>query len=116
MILVVDDDPRIRSATTSLLIEHGHHVIACDGGAATLVALAENPGITLLISDVLMPGMNGPALVRQAKALRPDLAILFMSGDVGDTPVSDFGGHELLIKPFTASALIAAIGRAAASR
>jgi CheY-like chemotaxis protein len=112
MILVVDDDPRIRNAATKLLIEQGHRVIACDGGVAALAALATHADVTLMISDVLMPGMNGPALVGQAKAMRPDLAVLFMSGDVGDTPESEFAGHELLSKPFTSSALIAAVNRA----
>jgi CheY-like chemotaxis protein len=112
MILVIDDDPRIRSAVTKLLIEQAYQVTACDGGTAALEALSANPSVSLLISDVLMPGMNGPALVRQAKAVRPDLAILFMSGDVGDTPASDFAGYELLTKPFTPSALIAAVSRA----
>jgi CheY-like chemotaxis protein len=113
MILVVDDDPRIRNAATKLLIEQGHRVIASDGGVAALAALATHPDVTLIISDVLMPGMNGPALVGQAKVMRPDLAVVFISGDVGDIPASDFAGHELLPKPFTASALIAAVRRAA---
>ena len=112
MILVVDDDPRIRTSTAKLLENEGYKVIACDSGETALAALDNIPDISLLVSDVLMPGMKGTELVTRATAHRPELAVLFMSGDVGDTPPEDFAGHEVLSKPFTAAALLAAIARA----
>ncbi len=112
MILVVDDDTRIRTSTASLLENEGYKVIACASGEAALAALENSSDISFLLSDVLMPGMKGTELVTRATAQRPELGVLFMSGDVGDTPTKDFAGHEILSKPFTATALLAAIARA----
>ena len=109
MILVVDDDPRILSATRQILIEQGYGVIACPDGPSALIALEDNPAISMIVTDVLMPGMAGTDLVRIAAQQRPNLRILFMSGDVGDTKTEDFGGHPLLAKPFTAAALLSAV-------
>ncbi len=105
MILVVDDDPRILSATRQILIDQGHDVVACPDGPSALAALSTHPAIVMIVSDVLMPGMNGTEMVRIATQQRPDLRILFVSGDIGDTPPEEFGGHILLRKPFTAGAL-----------
>lgn len=109
MILVVDDDPRILSATRQILIEQGYGVITCPDGPSAATALGEYPAISMIVTDVLMPGMTGPELVRIAVQQRPKLRILFMSGDVGDTRTEDFGGHRLLSKPFTAAALLSAV-------
>jgi CheY-like chemotaxis protein len=113
VILIVDDDPRILAMTRSALVDEGYKVVACDSGAAALSELAQHPGVKLLLTDVLMPEMRGTELASQAKRTRPDLRILFMSGDVGDTRPEEFGGHELLSKPFTAAALLAAVARTA---
>jgi CheY-like chemotaxis protein len=112
VILVVDDDPRILAGTSRLLTEAGYQVIAAVNGIAALRILGSEPAIDLLVTDVMMLGMNGPELAHAAKAARPNLAILFVSGDIGDIPQSAFEGHELLTKPFTATALIAAVERA----
>ena len=112
MILIVDDDPRILKATSQALVDAGYHVVAALNGVAALRILNAEPSIDLLITDVMMPEMNGPALADAAKLTRPDLGVLFVSGDTGDIPLSAFGGHELLAKPFTATVLIAAVERA----
>jgi CheY-like chemotaxis protein len=109
VILIVDDDPRILAMTRGALVDQGYTVIACDGGAAALAALAKHPAITLLLSDVLMPEMNGTELARHAKQVRPGLRVLFMSGDTGDTDPASFGDAALLTKPFTRAALIQAV-------
>ena len=111
MILVVDDDPRILSATRAILVEQDFAVSVCSDGQTALDTLAGHPEIKLVISDVLMPGMKGTDMVRIAKLARPDLRILFMSGDIGDTKADDFGDHALLSKPFTASSLLQAIAK-----
>jgi CheY-like chemotaxis protein len=116
VILIVDDDPRILRATSVLLREAGHEVTSFSSGAALLAKLECAPQAELLISDVQMPDMNGPELVRSATELRPDLSILFVSGDVGDLDAAAFGGHPLLAKPFTAAALLAAVDAALTSR
>lgn len=111
MILIVDDDPRILRATSQLLIESGYEVVTTDGGAAGLAVLANNPAVTMVISDVLMPGMKGTEFVARAKTTQPELGVLFISGDIGDTHPSEFDGAAVLAKPFTAAALLAAIRR-----
>jgi CheY-like chemotaxis protein len=109
VILVVDDDPRIRVATVQVLAGAGFDVLSAEDGFAALTMIEANARVTTLVTDVLMPGMKGTELAKQAVAVRPDIAILFMSGDIGDTPVSDFGSHVLLRKPFTQAALLAAV-------
>ena len=111
MILIVDDDPRILRATSQLLIESGYEVVTADSGTAGLALLAHTPAVMMIVSDVLMPGMKGTEFVARARAVRPELGVLFISGDIGDTPSSDFDGAEVLAKPFTAVALLAAIRR-----
>ena len=62
------------------LTRHGYTVITADNGEEALEILARGEPIDLLISDVVMPGMDGPTMVREARKSRPDLKILFMSG------------------------------------
>lgn len=114
-ILVVDDDPRIRSATATALGDIGHVVTEAEDGAAALAVLATGSAFDLMISDVLMPQMTGPALARAVAAFHPALPILFISGDIGTTAPDEFGGREVLAKPFTLSGLTAAITRATAA-
>jgi FixJ family two-component response regulator len=65
---------------------------------------------------VIMPEMTGPELVRELKSRRSDMAILFVTGYVGEGETDDLVGYELLRKPFTvgalASSVAAALGRA----
>ncbi len=104
MIFIVDDDPRILNAAGAALRTAGHAVTLYGIARVALDAMHAAPP-ALLITDVLMPDVNGTALARSARALWPDLPVLFISGDVGDTPREAFAGHPLLAKPFTASAL-----------
>lgn len=108
MIFIVDDDARILNATGSALRDAGYRVTLFGSGATALHTMRHAPPV-LLITDVLMPEISGPALAREARALLPDLPIIFISGDVGDTPAEAFAGDPLLAKPFTAAALCAAV-------
>ena len=73
MIFVVDDDPRIRQLTAEALRLSGHEVRSFSGGREALAAIEDAPDLKLLVTDVLMPGMDGPALVRAALSKRPDI-------------------------------------------
>jgi CheY-like chemotaxis protein len=111
VIFVVDDDPRIRASTASALRGFGYEMQEFDGGPAALVAMARGVP-SLIVTDVLMPDMKGTDLAARAIADFGVGHILFMSGDIGDTPSEAFRGFEVLAKPFTAHALKLAVERA----
>jgi two-component system, cell cycle sensor histidine kinase and response regulator CckA len=109
-ILVVEDDESLRELTATTLQDAGYRVVqASDGEAALGIVRASQPGIDLLLTDVIMPGKTGVELVEQAKVIRPRLCSLFMSGYTGDL-VSQRGvllqEASFLEKPFTRSSLL----------
>ena len=67
-----------------------------------------------MISDVIMPEMTGPELIRHLKGKRDDFAVLFVTGYVGEGESDDLRGNELLRKPFTVAALANAVAGALA--
>ncbi len=84
-ILLVEDEDAVRSFAARALRMRGYHVMEANGGEAGLEIVRKHPGaIDLLVTDVVMPGMDGPTLVRAARRLRPDMRILFMSGYAED--------------------------------
>jgi DNA-binding NtrC family response regulator len=111
-ILVVDDDARIRAGVVAILSEAGYMVRGASGGAEALALLGADQSVQLLVTDVLMPGMKGTELAPRALAHRPDLQVIYMSGDIGDTPIDAFGAWPLLRKPFTAATLLGAVREA----
>ena len=110
-ILLVEDDPRVRAATVGALEDLDYQPMACSSGAEAIVAF-DNETFDLVISDVIMPEMTGPELIRIIKAKRADIAVLFVTGYVGDGEGDDLVGYELLRKPFTVSALANAVAAA----
>jgi len=110
-VLVVEDEPRVRAATTAALRELGYHVIETDSGRAALAALTADAEITLLLTDVVMPEMSGPELALNARRIRPHLRILFTTGFSGTVEDAGGPGAEMLAttpilqKPFTITAL-----------
>jgi CheY-like chemotaxis protein len=84
-ILVVEDEPDVLELTATLLEMRGYTVLAAPSTREALRLAREHPGeIHLLLTDVLMPEMNGQDLARQVVALRPQVRILFMSGYTAD--------------------------------
>jgi len=110
-ILLVEDDPRVRAATLGALEDLDYHPVACGSGAEA-IPLFETREFDLVISDVIMPEMTGPEMVRELKSRHPQAAILFVTGYVGDGDSDDLVGYELLRKPFTVSALAHAVATA----
>ncbi|HEY0281930.1 MAG TPA: ATP-binding protein [Rhizomicrobium sp.] len=80
-ILLVEDEEAVRSFAARALRMRGYNVIEASGGedALEIVRAAAAP-IHLLITDVVMPNMDGPTLVRAVRRIRPDMAVIFMSG------------------------------------
>ncbi|TZG29332.1 ATP-binding protein [Sphingomonas montanisoli] len=114
-VLMVEDDSRVHAATRAALTELGHRVTGCASGQEALALLEGGIRLDLLMTDVMMPGMTGPELVARAHAVRPDVAVLFVTGYVGEAgQADDFAGHEVLRKPFTIAALGGAIDKAMA--
>jgi PAS domain S-box-containing protein len=104
-ILLVEDDPRVRSLSVSALSRLGYHVIEGADGADGLHASASHAGqIDLLVTDVVMPGLGGRDLAERLRADRPGLIVLFMSG-YGEQDAAARGlvpvGATVLQKPFT---------------
>ncbi len=103
-VLVVEDDPGVRSVAMSALRELGFRSLEADNAVVALEYLANNNDISVLLTDVVMPVMNGRQLVDAALQLRPDLRILFMTGYTRNAIVHngalDVNTH-LITKPFT---------------
>jgi PAS domain S-box-containing protein len=108
-ILLVEDEPMILSATAEILQDMGYRVIPCGGPDEALVkAGAPEAPIDLVLTDVIMPGMNGRDLLVKLRERRPELKVLFMSGYTANVVVHRglAGDAEYFIqKPFTAEAL-----------
>jgi two-component system cell cycle sensor histidine kinase/response regulator CckA len=114
--LLVEDDPDVRAFTSSALRRFGFEVLVASNPEEAIGRAAGHPDpIAVLVSDVVMPEMTGPALAVQLKAVRRDLAVLFMSGHPLDAerqlPELPPGAH-FLRKPFGARDLAAAIAEA----
>jgi two-component system, cell cycle sensor histidine kinase and response regulator CckA len=110
-ILVVEDEPHVLAVTRRVLEEHGYRVLAASGGEEALAQLAREPGIRLLLSDVVMPGMDGHELACRALREHPQLRVVLLSGyDVVRRPGAS--EHLLLQKPVAAAVLAAKVREA----
>jgi len=111
-ILVVDDEPSLRGLIARMLRLDGHHVLEAAGGAAALALYAEHgQEISVLVTDIVMPDMDGRALATRLRELSPTLGVVFMSGfvpqnafDIGDSPQVRF-----LSKPFRSTDIARAV-------
>lgn len=106
-ILFVEDDATVRAMAYEMLMELGYRCTSASGGAEALEILAREP-VALMITDIVMPGMNGRQLADAAKQLRPDLKVIFTTGYTQNAVVHNGVidlGVALLTKPFTLEAL-----------
>jgi PAS domain S-box-containing protein len=84
-ILIVEDQETLRSLAEVVLKQYGYHVIEASDGEEAIAAASQLPGqIHLLLTDVILPGMNGKEVAERLKRLRPDVKVLFMSGYTAD--------------------------------
>src|SRR5215207_870486 len=112
-ILLVDDHPEVRTTTAAMLEELGHTVVEAANGQEALTALNNGAAsCDLLISDYAMPHISGTEFLRQARKICPDVPALIITGYAEADAVRDRPESvEILLKPFTASALEKAVAR-----
>ena len=99
-ILLVDDDHAVREVTSTTLRDLGYTVVEAGSGGAALDILTREPTIDLLIIDFAMPGMSGAEVARQARAKRPTLPILFITGFADRAALAGVSETHIVGKPF----------------
>ena len=120
-ILVIDDDPVLRRVITLALEAVGHSVLRCENGRKA-VAYLEHDHTDLLITDIVMPEMDGVETLRAARQLDPDLPILAISGGGSFDPkdylgiAQAFGATAILPKPFRPAELVDLVSQLLAPR
>jgi len=113
-LLLVEDEPAVRSFAARVLERHGYHVLQAENGEHALeVARAYEGEIQGLLTDIVMPKLGGLELARRLSGERPDLRILLMSGYTQDEVTTGFSNQaaEYLPKPFTVAGLLEAARR-----
>ena len=112
-ILLVEDEEGLRSLNARGLRSRGYSVVEASNGIEALEALEEKQGaVDLVVSDVVMPEMDGPTLLKSMRERNPDLKIIFVSGyaeDAFEKSLPENQQFAFLPKPFTLSQLIAAV-------
>ena len=112
-VLLVEDEDSVRAIISAVLRRHGYDVVEASGARVACEIFAQRSDIDLLLTDVVMPDMNGPALAQRLIGLRPELRVLFISGyaDMVTAPGGDHPNVGFLSKPFQASVLTARVGQ-----
>jgi two-component system, chemotaxis family, chemotaxis protein CheY len=111
-ILLVDDDPDIRSLTRTFLEHEGYGVFSSGDAERAAQIFRSVPQIDLLVTDLYMPGRSGLELARELKALRSELPVLMISGglvDVAQETRLKEEGWSFLAKPFRLTELLSTV-------
>jgi signal transduction histidine kinase len=112
VIVVVEDDVDVLAYTMEALASLGYHVIATANASSALMTLDAHPEVTLVLTDVELPGMNGPELVQEALTRRPGLAVIYATAYTANAIVHrDVFKPEFMVmnKPFTLAQLAIAV-------
>ncbi|MBY3102265.1 PAS domain S-box protein [Rhizobium laguerreae] len=108
LVLVVEDDARVRRVAVARLVTMGYSVLEAENGRRALEILEQNENIALLFTDIVMPGgLSGDEVAGEARKLRPELAVLFTSGYSEPSLATHevIAGAQWLRKPYTAREL-----------
>jgi DNA-binding NtrC family response regulator len=112
----VEDEASLKAIMRETLEAHGYRVLEASGGNEAIeIARGVSEPIHLLLTDVVMPGMNGRVLAESLTAMRPEMRVLYMSGYTDDViaPSGVLDACILLIeKPFTAASLVGRVADA----
>lgn len=104
IVLVVEDEERVRNLSVASLRELGYTVIHAASGEEALQKLANKPAVTLMFTDIVMPGMSGRKLTDEAKVRYPDLKVLYTTGYTQNAIVHNGvldADARLLLKPYS---------------
>ena len=111
LILVVDDEPAVRKLACAILNRSGYRTVtASEGREGTAIFTKQQAEIRLVISDVMMPQLDGPAMLRGLKQIQPSVKSIVITGLGEENRVADAkaaGADFILHKPFTAGQLLA---------
>jgi two-component system cell cycle sensor histidine kinase/response regulator CckA len=115
-ILLVEDEEGLRALNARGLKSRGYSVIEAGNGVEAIEALARQGGsVDLVVSDVVMPEMDGPTMLKELRKDNPDLKIIFVSGyaeDAFEKSLPDSSQYKFLAKPFTLKQLVSAVKEA----
>ena len=116
-ILLIEDEAAARASLAKMLMEAGHHVVTADCGKLGLARLRQC-NADVLITEVMMDGMDGLEVIKSARNSRPDLWIISISGEGDLVPAATaltlaraFGADRILYRPFEKAELLAALER-----
>lgn len=106
-VLVVEDEPQLRTMLTHFLEQEGFAVLTAECGSQAIPLFSSHPEIGLLITDIVMPGMDGASLAAALHSVNPDLPVLLMSGNCDPKQIDNT--FAFLPKPFSFVDLLAKI-------
>lgn len=113
-VLIVDDEPEVLGAAVALFRMSGFEALSAGSGKAAIQILKETAGIKLLLTDVLMPRMDGVTLGREARKLVPGIKVILVSGfptSAMEAHDGEPGEFQFLLKPFMMSELAIVLRR-----
>ncbi|HUZ06902.1 MAG TPA: sigma-54 dependent transcriptional regulator, partial [Candidatus Paceibacterota bacterium] len=113
-ILLVDDDERLRTAAGKVLAAGGHRVISAASGCEALKKLKE-ANIALVVSDLRLPDLDGIALLKQARELRPEVEVVMITGHASIEKAVEamrLGAYDFIEKPLDSAALLKTVAKA----
>ena len=117
--LLVEDEEAVRAFAARALASRGYSVVEAATGVEALSAIERNGGeVDLVVSDVVMPEMDGPTLLRELRRRRPELKVIFISGYAEEAFKKNLPEGErftFLPKPFSLKDLVAAVKETMAS-
>ena len=112
-ILLVEDEDMVRAVAERALARQGYTVVTARDGDEGVEEMRRNPDFDLVVTDVVMPSMDGPAMAREIRLMSPDMPVLFMSGYAEEQlrREIDIDGMHFIAKPFSVAQLAMKVGR-----
>src|SRR4051812_980247 len=110
-ILLVDDDPLLRTIMTDILVEAGHWVLQANNGLTALHLLQHHPSIDVIVSDMQMPSMDGNSLLQEVKRRFPIMPFVLLTGNViaASNTILRTLASKVLLKPIRKQQLLIAL-------